>query len=507
MKSLICSLVLILCSFFLRAQTTTLAYPIKQGIANSPTTEGVTNAMYGKFIIYSYADTTAANLDPYIKKQSFAFISTVSPIALWYRDLTNQIWLQLSVSGSPTVSSWLTRGNDLSGQSLPNRLGTKNGDGLNIITNDLIRAIIPVGGIVRSSSAQNKYLMIDTVGKEIYYTEGPNGGAAYTGSAPVEISVANIISMQAASALRDGYTTVANFNLWTNKWGPAGNNATGGDFIGTTNAQPLLFRTNNLQVGSISADDLYKILWGYKGGGAGATGNYAFAFGYEPTISGIYAHGGGFQVTASGVAACALNRNTVASGSYSFACNSSSIASGQASFAANNSVINTFGGAGFGLNVETATDASLPTSIGANNRIFVIGNGSATNARHNALTVLQGSDVSNGTKPLFGFNTLTPASTVEVAGSFAAKYVAKTADYTATELDYTIHFTANTNTFTLPTAVGCTGRIYIAKNTSGNVLTLGTTSSQTIDGAAPTTVANGAAAQFQSTGANWIKIN
>lgn len=172
MKSLICSLVLVLCSFFLRAQTTTLAYPVKTPVANGPTTEGVTNAMYGKFIIYSYDDTTSANADSYIKHQAFSFISTVSPIALWYRDLTNQIWLQLSVSGSPTVSSWLTRGNDLSGQSLPNRLGTKNGDLLNIITSDLIRMIIPAGGIVRSSSAQNKFLVIDTVGKEIYYTDG-----------------------------------------------------------------------------------------------------------------------------------------------------------------------------------------------------------------------------------------------------------------------------------------------------------------------------------------------
>jgi hypothetical protein len=120
---------------------------------------------------------------------------------------------------------------------------------------------------------------------------------------------------------------------------------------------------------------------------------------------------------------------------------------------------------------------------------------------------LHGADLVDGTKPRFGFNTLTPASTLEVAGSLALNYVAKTADYTAAELDHTIHFTANTSTFTLPTALGCTGRIYVVKNTSGNVLTLATTSGQTIDGAAPTSVANGAAAQFQSTGANWIKIN
>ncbi|MBK7377366.1 MAG: hypothetical protein IPJ02_17980 [Chitinophagaceae bacterium] len=108
---------------------------------------------------------------------------------------------------------------------------------------------------------------------------------------------------------------------------------------------------------------------------------------------------------------------------------------------------------------------------------------------------------------LFGFNTLLPTSTVSVGGSFEASYVAKTGDYTATDVDYTIHFTSGTNTFTLPTAVGCTGRIYVVKNTSGNNLTLATTSAQTIDGSAPGTLTTGSAAQFQSTGANWIKIN
>ena len=35
--------------------------------------------------------------------------------------------------------------------------------------------VIPAGGIVRSSSAQNKFLMIDTIGKELYYGDGGAG--------------------------------------------------------------------------------------------------------------------------------------------------------------------------------------------------------------------------------------------------------------------------------------------------------------------------------------------
>ncbi len=333
---------------------------------------------------------------------------------------------------------------------------------------------------------------------------GSSGGAVLAADLPLDIT-ADVISIPAASGVNDGYLSSIKYTQFDNKWGPAGNAACSGDFFGTTNTNPFLVKANNLQVASISGDGNYR--YNFSPNALSQTGTYNFIFGYQPTISSNYSLSGGYQTSASGVASVSINRNTQASGNYSFACGSSSIASGQVAFAANNAQMATFFGTGFGQYNEISTDASLPTSIGANNRIFIIGNGSATSNRHNALTVLHGSDVVNGTKPLFGFNTLLPTSTVSVGGSFEATYVAKTADYTANELDYTIHFTANTSTFTLPTAVGCTGRIYVVKNTSGNNLTLATTSAQTIDGSAPGTLATGSAAQFQSTGANWIKIN
>jgi len=318
------------------------------------------------------------------------------------------------------------------------------------------------------------------------------------------------LSIPEADGSNDGYLSAAKFTLFNNKWGPAGNAASSGDFIGTTNAQPLTFKTNNTTVGYVTGDGNFNWILSSNLVSLG-TGNYNTVFGFGGTLSGTARYNlvGGFQNTiASGVlAAVAIGRNTTCNYNYSMAVCSSSIANGQAAFAANNAQVNAFGGAGFGYNNEISTDASTPTSISAQNRILVLGNGSGIGNRHNALTVLHGSDLVNGTKPLFGFNTLAPTSTVSVAGSFEASYVAKTADYTANELDYTIHFTSGTNTFTLPTAVGCTGRIYVVKNTTGGNLTLATTSGQTIDGAAPGTLANGAAAQFQSTGANWIKIN
>lgn len=360
-------------------------------------------------------------------------------------------------------------------------------------------------------------LGIDNSTGDIYYKDEDGqwaliidgGSSPLTADLPLLIS-SDVISIPLADTNNDGYLSTTDWDLFDRKWGPAGNTALGGDFLGTLNAQPLIFKTNNTTVGYVTGDGNFNWVLSSNLISLG-TGNYNTIFGYGGILSGTARYNliGGFQNTiASGVlAAVAIGRNTTCNYNYSMAVCSSSIANGQGAFAANNAQMNTFMGAGFGLFNEIATDISTPTTISAENRIFIIGNGSGTGNRHNALTVLHGSDTTNGTKPLFGFNTLLPTSTVSVAGSFEASYVAKTADYTATDLDYTIHFTSGTDTFTLPTAVGCTGRIYVVKNTTGGNLTLATTSSQTIDGAAPGTLANGAAAQFQSTGANWIKIN
>jgi len=77
-------------------------------------------------------------------------------------------------------------------------------------------------------------------------------------------------------------------------------------------------------------------------------------------------------------------------------------------------------------------------------------------------------------------------STLAVNGSFSTSIIAKTTTYTATIDDNTItsDATGGAFTITLPTAVGCSGREYLIKKTDsgGNAVTVGTTSSQTIDG-------------------------
>jgi len=86
-------------------------------------------------------------------------------------------------------------------------------------------------------------------------------------------------------------------------------------------------------------------------------------------------------------------------------------------------------------------------------------------------------------------------------------YRATTTSTTLTATDYTVTLTSGTATFTLPTAVGITGKIYIVKNKGAGVLTINTTSSQTMDGATTATISTTYAGRvLQSNGTNWDVI-
>lgn len=88
----------------------------------------------------------------------------------------------------------------------------------------------------------------------------------------------------------------------------------------------------------------------------------------------------------------------------------------------------------------------------------------------------------------------------------------KTAAYTLTSTDSVILADATSGAFanTLPTAVGISGRQYTIKRINGgaNTVTVGTTSSQTIDGASTKTLgAQWSAVTVVSDGANWQIVN
>jgi len=87
-------------------------------------------------------------------------------------------------------------------------------------------------------------------------------------------------------------------------------------------------------------------------------------------------------------------------------------------------------------------------------------------------------------------------------------YVAKSSDYTAAATDEIIYVdcTSGPVTITLPTAVGVAGKVYTIKkvDSTTNILTVATTSSQTIDGSTTqTTDMQYTAISMNSDGANW----
>jgi len=108
-----------------------------------------------------------------------------------------------------------------------------------------------------------------------------------------------------------------------------------------------------------------------------------------------------------------------------------------------------------------------------------------------------------------GLNTTTPHTRLHVAGPIATAYAAKTAAYTLTAADSIVaaDATGAAFTLTLPTAVGIAGREHVIKriNAGANSVTVGTTSAQTIDGAATYVLAaQWSAVCVFSTGSGWL---
>ena len=81
-----------------------------------------------------------------------------------------------------------------------------------------------------------------------------------------------------------------------------------------------------------------------------------------------------------------------------------------------------------------------------------------------------------------------------------------TASYTVRVNDYLIDVTGNTITVTLPTAVGINGKNYVIKNSGNGVVTVATTSGQTIDSVVSKTLIYNDSVEVISDGSNWIIV-
>lgn len=109
-----------------------------------------------------------------------------------------------------------------------------------------------------------------------------------------------------------------------------------------------------------------------------------------------------------------------------------------------------------------------------------------------------------------GIGTTSPTSTLDIRGSLSFNNRFFTSSTAAASTDKTLVFTGSSAaTVTLPDATTCTGRVYTIKNASAAsplpVLTIATTASQTIDGAASWLLNdNKEVLTVESDGSNWI---
>ena len=112
---------------------------------------------------------------------------------------------------------------------------------------------------------------------------------------------------------------------------------------------------------------------------------------------------------------------------------------------------------------------------------------------------------------MVGINTTTPGSGLHVDSSFATAIAAKSSDYTLTASDHTIlvNCASGNVTLTLPTAVGCAGRMYVIKriDATNNAANINADGSEEIEGSTnPASVATLGSLIIQSDNAGWWKM-
>jgi len=158
----------------------------------------------------TYADTTAANLIPYMKGVAFIMISTTTDNAIWFRNSAATKWIQLLPSGSPTgLGAWTTTLNTAipTDISLNGYFGTTASNGIGFYTGGFQRFILAAGGLgfksVVADTTLNKVLTYNTSTKELGYSYWYGGGSSTT----------PISSLTAAA----GNNTISNAN-YTQQW-------------------------------------------------------------------------------------------------------------------------------------------------------------------------------------------------------------------------------------------------------------------------------------------------
>jgi hypothetical protein len=126
-------------------------------------------------------------------------------------------------------------------------------------------------------------------------------------------------------------------------------------------------------------------------------GRYSFAGGLNTIANGDYSTALGYNLLASGSFSTALGHSAVASGNFSLATGLFTNATGSGSTAMGISTKSKSYGGFVAGTYNDSTNAADPVDYNSLNRIFQIGNGTADNARSNAMTILQNGNIGIGT--------------------------------------------------------------------------------------------------------------
>lgn len=153
------------------------------------------------------------------------------------------------------------------------------------------------------------------------------------------------------------------------------------------------------------------------------------------------------------------------------------------------------------LGRTTASTGAIEQITVGSGLTFTTGNLSVTNPYDPAAVAVTGGTIAG---VAISATTLATSSLASLLGGLKLTYSQKTAGYSIVATDYAIELTANTATFTLPTAVGRIGQPFLAANSGSGVLTLSTAGGQTINGASTIAIPQNSSFQVTSNGANWI---
>ena len=243
-------------------------YPVSQSLGSDSTLVTSKGGLKGRIVVYSYADTTAANLER-IRQYAGAMIFTTGANKLWYRN--------------SAASAWVELGSSAGGVNIYNSDGTLTGDrildggGFDLAFNGMTNmSIVTLNQMVfQSGSAAQTEVYFDqdsillTNGNQNFYIIGD------TSSFSRRVSyTSNLGSTFTRHTLVDkNYVDSANALGWSLLGNSGTNRLT--NFLGTTDDVELRTRVNNILAsrtttrnGTVFLDSLYRasLYWGLQAG-------------------------------------------------------------------------------------------------------------------------------------------------------------------------------------------------------------------------------------------------